>query len=114
MLPIEMTGDYAPFSKTDQDALNATIEAWDGDVSFMGQEGMGFKSGPRLMSHALGKPKSWDWNSMSQIIKGKPPRTPEKDYWNMVSYPIKLYSGSKVARKRFLIKTAALLGRFYN
>jgi hypothetical protein len=109
----EARGDYSPFSKTDQDALNAAIEEWNGIVSFIGQEGMAFKPGPKLMSHALGKPKSWQWRVIAQMCRGNAPRVADKDYWISVSLPIRLYSQKQILLKNILIKSAAFISRFY-
>jgi hypothetical protein len=55
----ELSGDYAPFGKTDQDALNAAVEAYEGTCSILGKDGMSFSRGIIVMRHALGLPKPW-------------------------------------------------------
>jgi hypothetical protein len=114
MLSEEDSGDYAPFSKTDQDALNIAIEVWNnGKVSFVGQEGMAFKHGARLMSHALGSPKPWREKIMQRTFNGISPNLPVKDYWQNVDEPILVHSKLKISYTFFLIKICSLIGRFY-
>ena len=105
---------FDPFGKTDQDALNATVEACENEIfSFVGQEGMSFKPGVPLMSHALGKNKPWLSQYLIQAINGQSPRTVDRDYWQASKGPILLYSPSLIRAKIIAIKIAALIGRFY-
>ena len=112
-LPEKAKGPFAPFSKADQDALNAAIEAWSGEVSFIGKEGMAFKSGEPLMPHALGNPKPWQSKPLLQVLIGHPPRLVDKKYWNSVNFPIITHSPGFIHRRKFSIALAALIGRFY-
>ena len=112
-LPKNAQGPLSPFSKTDQDALNAAIEAWDGNISFIGKEGMGFKSGEALMPHALGNPKPWQGKPLSQMLTGHPPRLVDKKYWSYVNIPIITHSAGLIRRKKISLAFAALIGRFY-
>ena len=112
-LPEEHRGDYAPFSKTDQDALNCAVEAWIGNVSFIGKEGMALKSGPNLMSHALGKPKPWHWKPLKQAVLGQPPRLMVRDYWEHANGFLLSQPTILVTQRKVTIKIAALIGRFY-
>ncbi|MDO9373203.1 MAG: hypothetical protein Q7T76_02235 [Ferruginibacter sp.] len=109
----ETSGPFAPFGKTDQDALNATVEAWDGNVSFVGQEGMAFKPGVPQMTHALGTPKPWHINHITYALAGRPPRRVDRDYWQAMSGPIKYYSNSRISIKKTSLLVAAFIGRFY-
>jgi hypothetical protein len=109
----DQMGDYAPFGKTDQDALNITIGTWDGPASFVGKEGMALQSGPALMFHALGVPKPWSFQFLSQSFCGNSPRAVDKVYWRSVQSPIKLYSPLLVFRKNLAIKIAVFITRFY-
>lgn len=112
-LPEEAQGFFAPFSKTDQDALNATIEAWNGPVSFVGKEGMGFKLGTVVIPHALGQPKPWNTNYLLQALKGHPPRVVDRAYWNYSKGVVNTHSPFWVWLQKLLIKIAAFIGRFY-
>jgi hypothetical protein len=104
----------SPFARTDQDALNATVEAWEGVTSLIGQEGMGFKSGPRLMSHALGHLKPWLINPLTQAIIGQRPRLADHDYWLSANGPIKSQPESLIKWRKVAIRVAALISRFYS
>ena len=103
-----------PFSITDQDALNASVEVWEGVVSLIGQEAMAFKSGSRLMSHAIGKSKPWLINPLTQAMAGRPPRLADKDYWRMAEGPIVTQPAGLVRRRKWAIKVASFVSRFYS
>jgi hypothetical protein len=114
MLSKENSEDYSPFSKMDQDALNITVEAWNnGKVSFIGQEGMSFKHGARLMSHALGSPKPWKEKIIQNSVKGISPSLALKDYWQYVQEPILGHQNLTIWYKFFIIKMCIIIGRFY-
>lgn len=112
-LPESANGPLAPFGKTDQDALNATIEAWDQPVSFMGKEGMAFKSGQALMPHALGPQKPWLRENLVEALKGNKPRAVDLSYWNSAKGTIIAHSLLKIKLSIFSIKIASFIGRFY-
>lgn len=109
----ENQGPFAPFGKTDQDALNATIEAWEGNVSYIGKEGMAFKAGSILMPHALGQPKPWHWKPLVQVANGKPPRLVDRVYWNTANGIIVSQPAYTISIKKLMIACAAFIGRFY-
>jgi len=109
----EHAGDYAPFSKTDQDALNIAIGAWDGVVSFVGKEGMGLQGGATLMLHALGSPKPWRIKFLKQSFLGISPRSVDKKFWKCVDHPISLFNNNYVQRKSLVVSVGAFIGRFY-
>jgi len=106
-------GPFSPFGKTDQDALNASLEAWDGAVSFLGKEGMAFKSGASAMAHALGQPKPWKKNFIASAFEGRIVTTPDKIFWLNINAPIKPYRDSYVKYKKACILITAFVGRFY-
>ena len=99
-LAIEHSGPFAPFSKTDQDALNCTIEAYNSTCSIIGKEAMGFVAGVSYLPHALGNPKPWNWNFLSNSIKGFPPTYSIKAYWVNTNTYIKCYSSGKLMQKK--------------
>ena len=109
----EQLGSYFPFNKTDQDALNVAIGAWDGVVSFVGKEGMAFKPGSELMFHALGSPKPWSIKFSKNALFGTRPRRVDKEYWQSVAYPIRLYPNWYLTWKKFTLNVASFIGRFY-
>ena len=109
----ENRSEYAPFSRTDQDALNVAIESTDHVVSFIGQEGMAFKHGTKIMTHALGRPKPWHWEPFKQILNGVAPRTVDTYYWAAASGPINIYSTRRLKYQRLANTIAKAIGRFY-
>jgi hypothetical protein len=109
----EKTNGYNIFTRTDQDALNATIEFYDGIVSFMGKEAMGFSDGYLIMPHALGSPKPWDVKLFLRTLNGRPPRLVDKVYWNSAKGAIVSQSKIKIQFKKLIILVCAVIGRFY-
>jgi hypothetical protein len=114
LLPEALTNDFFPFAKVDQDVLNATIEAWDGPVSYIGKEGMGFGPGKLILPHAVGRAKPWRVKFLKRSLSGIIPRAVDKRYWKSVSYPIKPYSNRYIYWKNLTLKLASLIGRFYS
>lgn len=121
-IPFEIKGDrisqddqslFSPFGRTDQDALNATVEAWEGDVSLVGKEGMGFKNGTSLMFHALGRPKPWFRKPLAQTLKGRPPRIVDLEYWKNSVGPIKAHSNRLIILRKVSNSVSSAIGRFY-
>ena len=106
-------GPFAPFGKTDQDALNAAIEAWEGEISFVGKEGMSITSGASLLPHALGQPKPWKWNPLTQALLGRPPRRVDHEYWRNAKGIVAAHSSSVIMQMLITLKIAGLIGRFY-
>lgn len=109
---LEMEG-FQIFDKPDQDALNAAIEAYEGSISYIGKEGMGFSKGKATMSHGLGSPKPWKTNHILRAIQGRIPRNSDVIYWRFCNYPILAHSEWEIRRKNIGIKIAKIIGRFY-
>lgn len=101
------------FSKTDQDALNASLEAWDGEVSFVGKEGMGFIKGASVLPHAIGKAKPWSRSPLWMSLSGFPPRTIDHSYVKNVRGHICAHSKSYYYKRIIELRLAGLIGRFY-
>lgn len=101
------------FDKSDQDALNATIEAYNGRISYLGKDGMGFELGNAMMFHALGSLKPWKTNHFSRFFNGRTPRKVDVAYWKSTSYPILAHSKWEIRKKQIVIKICKLIGRFY-
>ncbi len=112
MDPSEMT-IFSPFGKTDQDALNATVEAFDGKMSMLGRDAMGFETSHAILPHALGQPKPWDKKYLNAAASGVTIRQIDKQYWNNAYQPIEIYSNMKLFRKKMAIKAAVFINRFY-
>jgi len=108
-----VSGDFAPFGKTDQDALNVTLEAYTKPISYGGKEVMGFENGLLIIPHALGRRKPWMIHPFSEWIKGRKPKVADKAFWSNVSSPINVYSVSKSKIMALNIKLFSLLYRFY-
>ena len=109
---LKMDG-FTIFDKSDQDALNATIEAFNGIISFIGKEGMGFKSGHITMYHAIGDNKPWKRNNLLKSLDGIPPRNLDSVYWENTTFPIAAHSKLQSKQKKASIKIAKVIGRFY-
>ncbi len=104
---------FTIFDKSDQDALNATIEVYNGTISYIGKEGMGFISGKPIMSHALGSPKPWKTNHLLRSLQGRIPRNEDVAYWKNTLNPILAHSKLEIAKNQISIKVCKLVGRFY-
>ncbi len=106
--------NYAPFKYCDQDAFNAALEAWNGNISYLGKEGMNFEIGVIKMSHAIGKVKPWNKSFALYFINGRPPTRADREYWKNMKFPLKAYSKEYVNLKNLAIKISRFLGRFYS
>jgi hypothetical protein len=104
---------FSPFGKTDQDALNGCVEAWEGEVSFVGKEGMSLGPGQAILPHAVGHPKPWRWKPLKQALSGRPPRLVDKMYWENASGVIPAHSSFEIRRKRVALRIASVISRFY-
>lgn len=101
------------FDKSDQDALNATIEAYNGTISYIGKDGMGFIPGEATMFHALGSLKPWKINYFISFFKGRIPRKEDVAYWENCISPILVHTKGEIRKKQLAIKISKFLGRFY-
>ena len=101
------------FDVFDQDCLNATIEVYDGRISFVGKEGMGFSNGGSIMYHALGSPKPWNAKIFSRALKGRIPRNVDTAYWKNTNFPILAHSKWEIRKKRMVLNISKFIGRFY-
>jgi hypothetical protein len=101
------------FDKSDQDALNAAIEVYNGNISFLGLESMGFKSGEHLMLHALGSPKPWNTNLLLRALNGRPPRIVDEYYWKKPHHPILAHTRIHITIKKISLYLSKMIGRFY-
>lgn len=101
-----------PFHNSDQDALNAALQTGDWPLSIAGKDAMGFVPGGYLLAHAVGKPKAWERHFIFDALRGLPPSSAEKRYWQHVSQPVALYSPMQLWFNRAGLKLAAAIGRF--
>ena len=104
---------FTYFDKSDQDALNATIEAFNGTISYIGKEGMGFDTGKITMYHALGANKPWQKKYLLLALNGRPPSNVDIAYLNNINFPILVVSKWEIYKKTVCIKIAKFIGRFY-
>lgn len=109
---LEMEG-FQIFDKSDQDALNATIEVYNGKISYLGKEGMGFVPGKAAMFHALGKSKPWNVKFLLKSFNGRSPRAVDEYYWQNTDQPILAHSKIEISKKKKAIKIGKFIGRFY-
>jgi len=107
------TEGFQIFDKSDQDALNATIEVYNGSISFLGKEGMGFIPGKATMLHALGSDKPWNVKLILKAFKGRIPRFVDEYYWKHTDMPIIAHTKGEIWRKKIAIKISKFIGRFY-
>lgn len=109
---LKMEG-FQIFDKSDQDALNATVEAYNGIVSYIGKEGMGFGPGKVTMYHALGSNKPWNVNFLQKALQGRSPKVVDEWYWQYAVHPIFAHTKGEKTKKVIAIKISKFLGRFY-
>ena len=103
------------FNKTDQDALNIAAMTCESPISPVGQDGMDLQlgGGAYVMSHALGAQKPWNKKHIRNLLlRGNSPSRADRLFFRNVESPIRLYSSTTLAVKRFLLLMASFLGRF--
>lgn len=105
--------DFYLFNRTDQDALNSAVEAFEGMISIIGQEAMAFKSGTRMMSHALGQPKPWQTKNFIHALKGKSVSTAKSDFWSNCNLSLRAYNNLSLKINKILIDVAKATSRIY-
>ena len=98
----------------DQDMLNAALMATSAPLSIIGRDGMDFAPGGFVMSHAIEEPKPWQRRFIASALSGRPPSPAEKNYWQYVESPIKLFSPARVTATRASLRVASSIGRFYS
>lgn len=103
----------SPFWSIDQDTFNITAMCCNVPISESGPEAMDFIHGGQVMSHAVGSLKPWSKNYFISALKGLPPSSAEKSFWQHVDGPIRIYEPFYVKRKKLAIGLASLIGRFY-
>ena len=97
----------------DQDALNMSLMVTDVPINSVGPEGMDFKVGGHLMSHAIGGRKPWRGGFFRDALRGKPPGNAQKAFFRFAESPLRLFPASQLARLRLSLTWGALLGRVY-
>lgn len=102
-----------PFFYSDQDSFNLALMCYDGAISEIGSEGMGFKYGVVAMAHAVGSTKPWSKKYFRSFIKGVLPTYAEKKYWHYSNACIYIYPKFYHLFMRLKILLISFLGRFY-
>lgn len=98
----------------DQDMLNAALMATSAPLSIIGRDGMDFAPGGFVMSHAIEEPKPWQRRFIASALSGRPPSPAEKNYWQYVESPIRLFPPAQVTATRASLRVASSIGRFYS
>jgi hypothetical protein len=101
-----------PLHATDQDALNIAAMYTDCPLSTLGPEAMGFVNGGFTMYHAVIL-KPWRGSIMKRALAGHPPSNAVKQFFDQVSFPIRVYSPAQLRAKRLACAAAGFIGRFY-
>jgi hypothetical protein len=104
-----------PFTCRDQDALNITCMVTTQKISPVGQDGMDFQhgGGGYIMSHAVGSGKPWNKQFVRTVFRrATAPSRADKEFFQNVEFPIRLYPSAVLRIKRLSLLTASCLGRF--
>jgi hypothetical protein len=101
-----------PFQSWDQDALNIATCCYDGELSFIGKEGMDFKWGGQWMSHAVGARKPWDTNYVTDALRGVGPRQVDRLYWRVFQSPFPTVDNVTLWRKRLSLNASVFISRY--
>jgi|688.fasta_scaffold08670_14 hypothetical protein len=105
-------GRWFPFLTPDQDALNVVVMCWQGSITTLGPDVMGF-AGFGELPHAIGSDKPWSRNYLSKALQGIPPRYVDKVFWSYADSPLRPYGNWTVKLKRWSVLLASLLTRIY-
>jgi len=76
---------------------------------------MGFQygGGGYVMKHAAGGKKPWKKPFLRTVlVRAAPPSGADKEFFQYVEFPIRLYPALPLAFKRLLLLAASFLGRF--
>jgi len=120
--PLELRGEIKDWPRKgrwetvelpDQDTLNMAAMVWDGGLTTLGPDMMGFTSGSAYLPHALGFSKPWKRNYLAESMDGRPPRLVDKIFWDYAGSPINLLSPQRIALKKLQVSVTAAIGRFY-
>jgi hypothetical protein len=99
------------FARMDQDVLNATIMATDTPIAVLGAEAMGWYPGTGgIMAHAMIHKKPWLRSYVFDALRGFPPDSTHRAYWEFVERPIRPFGNWDLRRKRAALAIARLIG----
>lgn len=105
-------GRWLPFMSPDQDALNIALMTWEGSITALGPDEMGFAATGNI-PHATGENKPWLRNFLIDALLGLPPRLSDKAYWSYAGHPIAVASKTTLWFKEIELSIASFIGRFY-
>jgi hypothetical protein len=101
-----------PFAALDQDALNVAVMATQVPISVIGPEGMDFRPGGHVMSHAIGPFKPWDGKLFWRALGGRAPSLADRFFIKYASAgPLKPVSDLHLAIMRFDLLMAKILSK---
>jgi hypothetical protein len=98
---------------SDQDLLAATLLAWQGPVSFLGPEAMGFTGYFFILSHAVESPKPWAKGFLREALRGFAPSRPAKEYLKFSNLFIRTSSRARELMQQCDYRAGQLVSRFY-
>lgn len=103
--------DY--FSGTeDQDIFNVALSIYEGGLSDLGPDGMGFHHGFSAMAHFTGRPKPWNRRHLYELIlNGIRPSRWQLVFMRYLSKPIKIYPHWRISLKTIDLLFARALSR---
>ena len=101
------------FHSADQDALNMALMCSDFQINASGPEGMDFRPGGHLLSHAIGGSKPWRGGFLKEALHGRPPCNAQKSFFRFAERPLRLFAPTQFARLRMSLSLGTLVGRVY-
>lgn len=110
---LKQGGPNSLFHSQDQDAMNIALMVTGAPVNATGPEGMDFKTGGHLLSHAIGGRKPWLGGFVKQAFQGFPPSTAAKSFMDHLESPIPVFSPAQKRKLQRSLRFAAMVGRFY-
>lgn len=102
-----------PYLYDDQCVLSAALMFTKYPLSVIGPEGMDFGQVGGLMAHAVGPiAKPWQRQFILEALKGIPPRSADKVYWQETQSPVAIYDDKTAHRKKFQVRLSSLISYF--
>jgi hypothetical protein len=102
------------FYASDQDALNVAAMYFQGDLSTIGPEGMGFNGGGFTMAHANLGTKPWRKRFLVEAMQGKPPLMADRSFLANADGPICPFTAASLRLRRWAMLIAIAVGRVYH
>lgn len=97
----------------DQDLMAATLMGWNGPLSSLGPEGMGFTGHHFLLSHDIAPVKAWNCNFIIDALRGFPPSKSSSFFFQFCNSPIAIYTPNELLRKKVALQIAKAIGRIW-